>query len=174
MMISAQTDKMQRSEFDHTITQIREKLIGVAKRFTKASGLGVDAEDIVQEALAELWRLCESGYQIRNAEALAVKITKTVCVRYYRKRRVETISIEGLEYKDSGKASERVDIEDILRLRKRHFEQLSETQRLYLEMRNELGLSLDEISAKTGHPKASVKATISQARKTMSELLKKI
>ena len=43
-----------------------------------------------------------------------------------------------------------------------------------LKMRNEDGLSLDEIAAVTGKPKASVKTTISVARKQMLEQLKRM
>lgn len=166
--------RMTKTEFENTVSGIRSKLLNVTGRFTKASGLQADVEDIVQEALTELWRLCESGYEIRNPEALAVKITKTVCVRHYRKRRPATGSIDGVDFPDSHVASERIDIEDAIQLRQRLFARLSDTQRKYLEMRNEQGLSLDEIAAETGHPKASVKATISQARRLMNELIKKI
>lgn len=163
---------MTKTEFEHTISGIRPKLLIVARRFTKASGLHTDVEDIVQETLAELWMLFESGYQIRNVEALAVKITKTVCVRHYRRRKLQTITMDGVDFPDSGGASERIDTDEVIQLRRKLFARLSDTQRQYLEMRNEGGMTLDEIAAETGHPKASVKATISQARKTMSEMLK--
>lgn len=40
-------------------------------------------------------------------------------------------------------------------------------------MRDEEAMTLDEISLATGHPKSSIKATISQARKTMNGPLRK-
>lgn len=163
---------MTKTEFEHTISGIRPKLLIVARRFTKASGLQTDVEDIVQETLAELWMLFESGYQICNVEALAVKIAKTVCVRHYRRRKLQTITIDGVDCPDSRGASERIDTYEVIQLRQKLFARLSDTQRQYLEMRNERGLTLDEIAAETGHPKASVKVTISQARKIMSEMLK--
>ena len=51
---------------------------------------------------------------------------------------------------------------------------LSETQKRYLQMRDEEAMTLDEIAGETGHPKSSIKATISQARITMYELLNKM
>jgi len=165
---------MTQIEFEHIVSGIRSRLTGVARRFTRASGVGAEAEDIVQEALTELWRLCEAGYEIRNVEALAVKITKTVCVRHYRRRKLQTTTIEGSDFPDSHGASERIDTEEALKLRQKLFASLNDTQRRYFEMRNEQGLTLDEIAAETGRPKASVKATISQARKLMNEMLKKI
>lgn len=41
-------------------------------------------------------------------------------------------------------------------------------------MRNDQSMTIDQIATATGHPKSSIKATISQARKTMKELLDKI
>lgn len=165
---------MTRVEFEHTVSGMRGRLLGVARRFTKASGLAVDGEDIVQDALTELWQLFECGYPIQNVEALAVKITKTVCVRHYRKRKIQTISIDGADYPGGFMASERVDIQESLRLRNTLWGQLNDTQKKYLEMKGEQEMSLDEIAAATGRPKSSVKATISQARKMMFEQLKKM
>lgn len=165
---------MTKIEFEHRVPEIRKNLLTVAVNFTQTSGLGVDAEDIVQEALTELWMLCESEYEIRNLKALAVKITKTVCVRHYRAGRIQTAPIEGVDYPGESTASERVDTQEALRMRKFLFRRLSDTQKRYLEMKNEQGLSLDEIAAATGHPKASIKASISQARRMLNELIKKI
>lgn len=165
---------MTRTEFEHTVAKIRTRMLGMAKRFTRASGIGMDEEDIVQEALTELWLLSEAGYQIHNAEALAMKITKTVCVRHYRKRRPQTVSIDCMDCPDGATASDQIDLEEALRLREQLLGQLNAMQRLYLEMRNERGLSLDDIAAATGHPKSSVKATLSQARRILNEMLKRI
>ena len=51
---------------------------------------------------------------------------------------------------------------------------LSAGQRELLSLRNENGLSLDEIAAVTGRPKTSVKVTLSTARRKMMEQLKKM
>ena len=50
--------------------------------------------------------------------------------------------------------------------------ELSESQRQLLYLRNECGLTLDEIVKVTGRPKASIKVAISTARKTMLDKLK--
>ena len=67
---------MTKTEIEHILSVQRGQLLNLAKRFMKSSGSAEDADDIVQEALTELWMLFESGYQIRNAEALAVKSPK--------------------------------------------------------------------------------------------------
>lgn len=163
---------MTRQEFEHTLSGTRGKLLNTARRFMRVSD--AEVEDIVQEAMTELWMLFDSGYPIRNAEALAVKITKTVCIKHYRQRRMPARQIDGMEIEGGAPASERVDIQDTLNVRKVLLGQLSETQKRYLSMRSEQMMSLDEIAVATGHPKSSIKATISQARKRMYEHLKKI
>lgn len=162
---------MTRTEIEHTLSTQRGKLVKLARSFTRASKTACDAEDIVQEAFAELWMLFESGYPIRNVEALAVKITKTVCVRHYRKQKLRTSAIDGKDFSGGTPASERIEMQEAIDTRKYLWSQLSETQRRYLQMRNEDAMTLDEIADATGHPKSSIKATISQARKTMNELL---
>jgi len=54
---------MEKNEFEHIVSTIRGKLLNIARQFIKASGSAVDAEDIVQESLIELWLLMESGSQ---------------------------------------------------------------------------------------------------------------
>ena len=51
---------------------------------------------------------------------------------------------------------------------------LTDSQRQLLALRNEDGLSLDEIAAATGRPKASIKVALSTARKHMQEQMKKL
>lgn len=165
---------MTRTEFEHTVSGMRKKLRDIAGRFTRISDAAESAEDIVQEALAELWAILEKGYPARNVEALAVKITKTVCVRHYRKRRILTDSMQERDFTGGTPASEKVDLQEALETRTRLFSRLSDTERLYLTLRNECQMSLDEIASATGHPKSSVKATISQARRKMNEEYKKM
>ena len=73
-----------------------------------------------------------------------------------------------------GSAEERLEAADNTRVRKILYDQLSDTQREYMTMKIDDGLTLDEISAKTGKPKTSIKATISNARKILRERLKKL
>jgi DNA-directed RNA polymerase specialized sigma24 family protein len=52
------------------------------------------------------------------------------------------------------------------------FDRLTPTQKKYIIMRNEWGMSLDEIARQTGSPKSSIKVTISNARRLMLEKIK--
>lgn len=161
---------MTRQEFDIFSEGVRAKLLAVARSFGRLPG--AEAEDVVQEALAALWGLSESGYPVRDAEALAVKISKTKCVEHFRRRRLRMQPLRGDAYEGGVPATAATDLSDCLEIRRRLFSGLTETERTCLELRNAEGLSLDEIAEATGKPKTSVKSTISAARRKMLEKLK--
>jgi len=165
---------MTEQEFISLSKRIRGKLTALARRFNRAAGWSGETEDIVQDALLTLWQLSRDGYPIRDAEALAVKITKTRCVERYRRQHIRYEPIEGRQLAGCYPASsgtERMDMETI-----RSFVQkdLSESQRELLTLRNESGLTLDQIAAVTRRPKSSIKVSLSTARKKMLEKMKKL
>ena len=166
--------KMTLQEFERLSERIRQKMLMLAGRFSNATSQSVEPEDIVQESLVALWRLSESGYPIRDAEALAVKIVKNTCVAHYRKRRIDAQPLGGTDYGGGMSASALTDDEDMAKIETQILGGLTSSQRMLLKMRNDDGLSLDEIAAVTGKPKASVKTTISVARKQMLEQLKRM
>lgn len=165
---------MTRQEFDTVSEKMRPKLLGVVRSFGRTGEGGVEAEDIVQEALATLWRLFEDGYPVKDAESLAVKITKTACVANYRRRRLLRMQpLRGDAYEGGSPATAATDLSDSFEIRRRMYAGLTGTERTCLDLRNVEGLTLDEIAEKTGKPKDSVKTTISAARRKMLEQLKK-
>ena len=149
---------------------VRAKLLAVARSFGRLPG--AEAEDVVQEALTALWGLSESGYPVRNAEALAVKVAKTKCVEAFRRRRLRMQPLRGDAYEGGVPATAATDLSDSIAIRRSMYAVLTETQRTCLDLRNIEGLSLDEIAALTGKPKDSIKSTISAARRRMLEKLK--
>lgn len=152
---------------------LRQDLISMAQRFIGSYGSADGAEDIVQESLVILWQLLKEDYPVRNVKALATKITRTRCIASYRKRRIIHQPLTDDNYPGGPPASSVMDEVDILIIKNRLYSQLSETQRLFLDLRNEEGMSLDEIVRLTGRPKSSIKSSISMARRQMLEQLKK-
>ena len=174
LLIGRKHKKMTLQEFERLSERIRQKMLLLAGRFSNAISQSVEPEDIVQESLVALWRLSESGYPIRDAEALAVKIVKNTCVAHYRKRRIDAQPLGGADYSGGMSASALTDDEDMAKIETQILGGLTSSQRMLLKMRNDDGLSLDEIAAVTGKPKASVKTTISVARKQMLEQFKRM
>lgn len=145
----------------------------MASRFVKDSGIIDDADDIVQESLLVLWRQTENGYDMQNPDALAVTITKKVRLAHLRGNRAVMQPIDGVDLAGGPSASDLTDEADMNAVRESLLAMLTHTQRHYLHLRNEMGLSLDEMEEVTGCPKTSIKTTLSAARRLMMEHLKK-
>ena len=165
---------MTEQEFAYLSDQIRSKLTKLAWRFNRAAGLDMEAEDVVQDALITFWQLAKDGYPVRDAEALAVKITKTCCIERYRKQHLRFEPMAGQSVPGGYSATARTEEMDIDTIRGIVQRDLTDSQRRLLALRNEQGLSLDEIAAATGRPKSSVKVALSTARKSMLERWKKM
>ena len=165
---------MTEQEFAYLSDRIRDKLTRLALRFNKAAGLDMEAEDIVQDALITLWQLAERGYPVRDAEALAVKITKTRCVERYRRQHLRFEPLSDQPVPGGFSATADTDEMDIDTIRNIVQKDLTDSQRKLVALRNEQGMSLDEIAAATGRPKGSIKVVLSTARKKMMEHWKKM
>ena len=166
---------MTEQEFHILLVQEHKRLVALAARFLHASGMDGEAEDIAQEAAAKLWELSQKGYPIRDASALVVRLTKNLCVERWRaQRRMAFQPLAGDHYEGGPTAESSLDEQENVRIRDQLYSRLSETQRRLLTLRNDYGLSLDEIALVTGKPKGSVKVTLSQARKQLLEEIKKI
>ena len=164
---------MTRQEFDIFTVKVRNKLLALAWRYKASGGMDDDPEDIVQEAFLTLWRLISEGYPIRDTEAIAVKITKNLAAANIRRQKADTISVTDIDIDGGTSATELIDEQDCQTIRQDLYNSLTPTQVHYLELRNELGLSLDDIAKMTGKPKTSIKTTISNARKQLLEQIKK-
>lgn len=164
---------MTRQEFDIFTVKVRNKLLALAWRYKASGGMDDDPEDIVQEAFLTLWRLISEGYPIRDTEAIAVKITKNLAAANIRRQKADTISFTDIDIDGGTSATELTDEQDSKAIRQELYKSLTPTQVHYLELRNELGLSLDDIARMTGKPKTSIKTTISNARKQLLEQIKK-
>ena len=165
---------MTEQEFAYLSDRIRGRLTTLARRFNRASGMDEEAEDIVQDALVTLWQLSEKGYPVRDAEALAVKLTKTRCVERYRRQHIRFEPLSDQPVPGGYSATSDTDEKDIDTIRGFVQRNLTDSQRNLVALRNEHGLSLDEIAAATGRPKGSVKVALSTARKKMMEQWKKM
>ena len=164
---------MTRQEFDTFTVRVRNKLLALAWRYKASGGMDDEPEDIVQETFLTLWRLISEGYPVRDPEAIAVKIAKNLAAANIRRQQADTISVMEIDIEGGASATELIDEQDCQTIRQDLYNSLTPTQVHYLELRNELGLSLDDIAKMTGKPKTSIKTTISNARKQLLEQIKK-
>lgn len=163
---------MTRQEFEHIYTSIKTYLMRLARRFCRSASVDLDAEDIVQEALVAYWELSEKGYPISNPKALLVTITKNICISRYRKNKCITDPIAGDNYPGGESASYRVDAADDQMIKGQLYDALTRTERMYMLMKSEEGLTLDEMAQKTGRSKPSIKTALSKAKRKLIARLK--
>ncbi len=163
---------MTEQEFGNMAIEYGDRLKSLARRFSRATDMAIDEDDLVQEALLAFWSLSEKGYPVRNTEALLVKITKNVCISHYRKYRLETETIADDIFPGGTSAASEVDRQDAFKLRKELYGSLTPSELQYTRLREETDWSLDEMSANTGKDKSVIKALLSKARRKMKEILK--
>lgn len=169
-VLMVETMIMEKDRFDILSRKVRGKLLALARSFALPSG--VEPDDVVQEAMIALWELTEQGYPMKDTEAMAIRLTKNICVEHYRKAHLELQALTHDNYLGGTEATVLTDREDLRRIQESIYGSLTTTQREYLHLRNDEGLSLDEIATRTGKPKTSIKSTLSKARKQMLELIK--
>ena len=131
--------------FEQLANDVRPRLIKLCERFLAEQQMVEEAEDIVQDALFRLWQMGEQLDSYKSLEALAVTITKNVCVDHLRHQRMRLEPLEGTDIQDFRKADQNLITQDMETIIQLALSQLPATQRRMLEMRAE-GMNLDEIS----------------------------
>ena len=161
-------------EFENIYISITSDLMALPRQFCKSASIDLDAEDLVQEALVAFWELAERDYPMPNPKALLVLITKNICISRYRKKKLETEPIYGDDFIGGESASRTVEMADEHIIKQRLYDTLTRTERLYMLMKAEQGMSLDEIVQETGGTRSGIKVALSKAKKKMEEQLKRM
>jgi RNA polymerase sigma-70 factor (ECF subfamily) len=163
---------MEQEQFKQEVVPLRRQLLLYAQRFLKNPD---DTEDIVQEVLLKLWYMRENLLVYESVPALAVQITKNLCLNRlkafsYKQEELEDIFVESemptpytqLEQKDS--------VMQVMRI----IDQLPGLQQTILRMKHIDGFEIDEIAEITGSKQEAVRMNLSRARKTVKKLFLKM
>ena len=167
---------MDRVTFEAAVRGLRPKILKVGRDFF---GSDDDAEDVAQETLAALWERCAMLDEGRNVEALAIRVAKSCCVDMVRKRKLNVMRIDDvvMPREAAVQPSPHEDAEGKERERaiKEAVEGLSRRERQLFKMRQEEGLSAEEIAQLTGIEKRSVLSIVSMVRKKVyNEIIRRI
>ena len=82
---------MEQNEFEIEAKRMRPALLRMAIRYLEDSD---EAEDAVQDVLLKLWFLRDRLDQYRSVDALAIVITKHLCINRLRGTRIEKVDLE--------------------------------------------------------------------------------
>ena len=148
----------------------RQRLRNVAGRFLHSSD---DVADVIQEAFCRLWPKRDSIHTTNDAMALATTTTRNLCIDKLRSS-ARHVNVVIDEERDAAEvtapdvafdAREQFDIVNAI-----IEENLSETQRKILKLREFDGLDNAEIAARLGMDETAVRMNLSRARKKIREI----
>lgn len=155
---------MEQKDFEIEVGRIRPHLLQQALRYL---GNADDAEDVTQEALLKLWSMRQQLEQYHSIEALAMTMTKHLCLN---RLRTAMYSMSDWTQNDmtDGETPEDAYIEkeeerQILKVMKT----LPDVQQATLRMKHIDGLEISEIARITGTSEVGVRTNLSRARKKM-------
>lgn len=158
---------MEQHKFEIEAKRMRPALLRMATHYTEDTD---EAEDVVQETLLKLWFLRDRLSQYRNVDALAMVITKHLCINRKRGKHLVTVSLEeGLtivgEQNPERKLMDEERMQELLEL----IATLPNLQQSILKMKHIEGFEVEEIARITGSTAIAVRTNLSRARKKVRE-----
>lgn len=147
------------SEFSDFVRTMSRRLYTVAYRIL---GQQVEAEDAVQEVFVKMWNMGRKLDGYDSLEALSTAMTRNFCIDQIRKRK--HISDDPVPEKASDSPAELLEWAESNAILMRIIEELPDSYRKILEMRDIMDFSYDEIAEKTGQNINTIRVTLSRAR----------
>lgn len=158
---------MERQQFEIEAKRMRPALLRLASHYMEDTD---EAEDVIQDVLLKLWFLREKLDRYRSVDALAMVITKHLCINQLRTRRMETVELQqdmqiaGSETTDQ-RLMEDEETCEVLRV----ISTLPNLQQAVLRMKHIEGFEVEEIARLTGSTPIAVRTNLSRARKKVRE-----
>lgn len=167
---------MTKEEFKTCVLQTKGKLFRLAVRLLDSRQ---EAEDIIQDTYLKLWNMRDSLSQYNSIEALAVTVTKNLCIDRLRSYRSLNQNDEGLQHVQLSadaqyNPAESLELDESMQYIHEIIQQLPDQQRLVIQMRDIEQYSYEEIADITGLKINNIRVALSRARKNVrTEYLKK-
>jgi len=164
---------MRSSEFKLLVMPFSERIYRMAYRLM---GNREEAEDTVQEVYLKLWGLRNELEKYNSIEALAIRITRNLCLDNLRRRKtnqeamkLEMIKEEAYTETPAENLEKKEEKEVLLSL----IAALPEPQRSLVHLRHIEEKEYDEIAGMVNMNVNAIRVSISRARKQMREMLDK-
>jgi len=164
---------MKSSEFKILVMPYSERLYRMAFRMM---GNREEAEDMVQEAYVKLWKMRNELPSYNSIEALAIRITRNLCLDGLRKRKTgleayKSQEVQKIEFDMN--PHETLENKEDAEMMHRLINTLPEPQRSLIHLRHIEGKEYDEIATMVNMNVNAIRVSISRARKQMREILEK-
>lgn len=146
---------------------MRPALLRMAVRYLENSD---EAEDAVQDALLKLWFLRDRLEQYRSVDALAIVITKHLCINRLRGIRIEKVDLEqGISIMGGENPEMKLVEEESMKEILEVISTLPDLQQAVLRMKHIEGFEVEEIARLTGSTPVAIRTNLSRARKKVRE-----
>ena len=164
---------MKSSEFKLLVMTYSSRLYRMAFRLMNSRE---EAEDIVQEVYVKLWGMRNELKSYNSIEALAVRITRNLCLDHLRRRKVNQNAMKAEQMKEemhSDSPADKLEQKEETEMIHALIAALPEPQRSLVHLRHLEGKEYEEISEMVNMNVNAIRVSISRARKQMREMLEK-
>lgn len=156
--------------FKENILPLNRKLLGFANRFMQNID---EAKDIVQEIYVKLWKMREELDKYNSVEALAMRMTRNLCLDRIKLKK--TVKINGTikeESEEKNIVNERQEEIKIAVSRAKYaMGTLAEPQKTIMQLRDIEGYDYEEIAQILNMNVNTIRVSLSRARKKVREIL---
>ena len=162
---------MNLQEFQKTVYPLKNKLFRFAKRMLDQTE---EAEDVVQEAFIKLWNRRDKLDDYRSVEALAMIMTKNLCLDRIKAKRYPVENMENhRQFLENMPEETKVDHSDLIRGIHQAIKLLPEQQQIIVHLRDIEGYEFEQIAEIVDMNENAIRVALSRARKRIRELLTK-
>jgi len=162
---------MNESHFLKVVLPFKDKVFRLAKRLLVSQD---EAEDATQELLLKLWKNKDKIEDYRNTEAFAMTMTKNYCFDRLKSKQASNLTLIHNNYKENETSlDKKLEYEDSVHKVHQLIKNLPDKQRLIIQLRDVEEYDFEEISDITKMNPTAIRVSLSRARKTIREQLKK-
>ena len=162
---------MNENEYLKIVSPFKDKVFRVAKRLLVSIE---EAEDATQEVFLKLWKHRQKLKDYNSPEAFAMTITKNWCFDRLKSKQAQNLKIVHNNYEDHYQSLQKsIEVNDSLKWVKKHMDALPKTQKLIVQLRDIEHYEFSEIAKILDMNEATIRVSLSRARKTIREKLTK-
>lgn len=162
---------MNAEEFIEKVMPVNAKLYRFALRLLSNRE---EAEDIVQETILRLWDRRKKLINYKSVDALAMMITKNLCIDYLKSGKNHRIDMEIIPgFTDSVSQHHEFEVKDSLKNVNKIIDRLPDQQKIIIQLRDIEGYSFEEISGIMNLNINTIRVNLSRARKFVRDTLSK-
>lgn len=163
---------MEQEQFKIEVVPLRGKLMGCARRLLDDPE---EVEDVVQEVFLKLWHIRDELDRYDSVEALAVQMTKHLCLNRLRTYRNKPEKLpDSVALAAEGDPHSALEQKESVRRVMHIMERLPGLQQTLLRMKHIDGFEVKEMAELTGSTPEAVRVNLSRARKKVRDLFLKM